>query len=279
MSEGSPTLEHVEQRLARFEQHAHRVSADVAATVRAVLAEQIISLGGVPPERIDLNRAPELRAKQARDSYLSDLSEETEEEEEAVPGHPQTQGQMTSDQEFDFDLDDTPPSVDRKSGLAPTYDVDNPRLEDLSQYDLDAPAIDERLLDLPAAERTDGGSLEFHLDDVEPDSGRAEEPVLVLFAGSETEEVLPLEEGAEITLGRGRSCTVRLKDARASRLHCRVFQGDDGWVVEDLGSANGTKLDGEFLAARTPHGLSGNEEILVGSTTIRFSVGTPASAA
>lgn len=45
-----------------------------------------------------------------------------------------------------------------------------------------------------------------------------------------------------VTLGRGDGCTLVLADDYASTSHARLVQDGDGWVLEDLGSTNGTYL-------------------------------------
>jgi hypothetical protein len=47
-----------------------------------------------------------------------------------------------------------------------------------------------------------------------------------------------------LTLGRARENGVVLRDGRASRVHARIVAVDDAWYVEDLGSSNGTFVDG-----------------------------------
>jgi len=54
--------------------------------------------------------------------------------------------------------------------------------------------------------------------------------------------------GETVTIGRGPDNTIPLVDERASRRHCAVTpDGRGGWVVKDLGSRNGTKLNRERL--------------------------------
>ena len=51
------------------------------------------------------------------------------------------------------------------------------------------------------------------------------------------------------TLGRDASCDVALpEEARVSRRHLEIAPADDGWWITDLGSANGTLVDGERVA-------------------------------
>jgi pSer/pThr/pTyr-binding forkhead associated (FHA) protein len=49
---------------------------------------------------------------------------------------------------------------------------------------------------------------------------------------------------ARIVVGRHRWCDVRIASSRVSRRHCRLLVGCDGVVVCDLGSTNGTLING-----------------------------------
>ncbi|MEO0601039.1 MAG: FHA domain-containing protein, partial [Myxococcota bacterium] len=91
---------------------------------------------------------------------------------------------------------------------------------------------------------------------------------LVLHAGTAEEQTMRLE--TDVTVGRGRACTVRVKDSRASRQHCRLFYRQDAWWLEDLGSANGTLVNGDFVAPEMPHRLHPGDLIVVGSVTLRY---------
>lgn len=51
----------------------------------------------------------------------------------------------------------------------------------------------------------------------------------------------------ETTIGRAQGCGVVIDDARVSKLHARLFHSGGRWVVEDLGSTNGTLLNDQVL--------------------------------
>lgn len=60
-----------------------------------------------------------------------------------------------------------------------------------------------------------------------------------------------------VTVGRDDHCTVHLDDEAVSRLHAELFHDGSDWCVRDLGSSNGTLLNGEFVAhARLDDGAS-----------------------
>jgi FHA domain-containing protein len=56
----------------------------------------------------------------------------------------------------------------------------------------------------------------------------------------------------QITIGRANDATLVLQDDYASSRHARLFPQDGQWIVEDLGSTNGTYLDRQKVTQPTP---------------------------
>jgi pSer/pThr/pTyr-binding forkhead associated (FHA) protein len=56
----------------------------------------------------------------------------------------------------------------------------------------------------------------------------------------------------QITMGRANDATLVLNDDYASSRHARIFPQDGQWIVEDLGSTNGTYLDRQKVTRPTP---------------------------
>jgi pSer/pThr/pTyr-binding forkhead associated (FHA) protein len=88
-------------------------------------------------------------------------------------------------------------------------------------------------------------------DDERVDAGPAEPPIpgLVLFfsRGLPTIRAIRVDRGP-VTLGRDDCGGVPLDDDRASRAHVRVARAGAAWKLKDLGSKNGTFVDGQQLA-------------------------------
>lgn len=60
--------------------------------------------------------------------------------------------------------------------------------------------------------------------------------------------------GETVLIGRSVACDISIPDLFLSREHARITKGADGWTVEDLGSQNGTQVNGIRIAGPTPIG-------------------------
>ena len=81
----------------------------------------------------------------------------------------------------------------------------------------------------------------------------------------------PARTGAmQVTLGRGHACDVELEDGTLSQLHCVFLKSLDGWHVEDLGSTNGTWVDGTRLSARQPVPVADGTPIQAAAVKLTF---------
>ena len=70
-----------------------------------------------------------------------------------------------------------------------------------------------------------------------------------------------------VTIGRLPDCTIALSDSQVSRHHAEVRRAERGFAVVDLGSLNGTTVNG---AAVQQHPLTDGDVIGVGDTEIRY---------
>lgn len=75
-----------------------------------------------------------------------------------------------------------------------------------------------------------------------------------------------LKPGRKFHIGRGSSCEVRILDLSLSRKHCAVEFIDGRWMVLDMMSTNGCKLDGDPVVGSLPVGDGG--VITAGQTTL-----------
>ncbi|BBA98760.1 putative membrane protein [Actinacidiphila reveromycinica] len=91
---------------------------------------------------------------------------------------------------------------------------------------------------------------------------------LVVAEGSLAGTTVALQ-GQTITLGRAHDSTIVLDDDYASSRHARIYPDTDGqWIVEDLGSTNGTYMDRNRLTTPTPVPLGA--PIRIGKTVIEL---------
>jgi len=97
--------------------------------------------------------------------------------------------------------------------------------------------------------------------------GRGSPRFLVVTAGALKGTSLDLSQ-EQITLGRANDATLVLKDDYASSRHARIFPQDGQWIVEDLGSTNGTYLDRQKVTRPTPVPLG--VPIRIGKTVLEL---------
>ncbi|MGH9075564.1 MAG: FHA domain-containing protein, partial [Acidimicrobiales bacterium] len=70
-----------------------------------------------------------------------------------------------------------------------------------------------------------------------------------------------------VVLGRLPSCNVVIEDPNASRRHAEIRRQDDAVVLVDLGSTNGTRVNG---ASVSRHQLVDGDTVTIGTTTLAF---------
>ncbi|MFO0548976.1 MAG: GGDEF domain-containing protein [Polyangiaceae bacterium] len=88
---------------------------------------------------------------------------------------------------------------------------------------------------------------------------------VVVLAGTNVGEMYRLE-GVETIVGRASNATIRLADDGISRRHARIVIEGSTFVIEDLGSANGTMVNGVRVMGRQT--LEDGDKIRLGPTTI-----------
>ncbi len=71
--------------------------------------------------------------------------------------------------------------------------------------------------------------------------------MLILQRGGEAGYTWPLERHT-VTIGRSRDCDITLDDRQVSRVHARILWRDNHYELEDLGSKNGTHLNGREVS-------------------------------
>ena len=93
--------------------------------------------------------------------------------------------------------------------------------------------------------------------------------------GAPTKVVVLNEGGSRVSthrltgaldIGRDSACAIRPDDTYLSQQHARIFERNGSWVVEDLGSTNGTYLNQQKVTV--PSQISPGDRIRVGKTVL-----------
>ncbi|WP_049565159.1 DUF1707 and FHA domain-containing protein [Streptomyces sp. SBT349] len=82
------------------------------------------------------------------------------------------------------------------------------------------------------------------------------------------ELVLPAPGPQPLAIGRGAGSGLRLNDRSVSRHHAQLFSTGTGWLLRDLGSANGTWVNGRRVADSVPVGPG--DQVSFGSVAYRL---------
>ena len=90
---------------------------------------------------------------------------------------------------------------------------------------------------------------------------------LLVTGGSLTGTSIGLTD-QQITIGRADDATLVLSDDYASSRHARLFPQNGQWIVEDLGSTNGTYLDRQKVTQPTP--VTAGVTIRIGKTVLEL---------
>ncbi len=99
--------------------------------------------------------------------------------------------------------------------------------------------------------------------------------VLQVVRGRSTTATLKLAPGVT-TVGRHDDCLIRVKSSQVSRRHCEFFEASGKLNVRDLGSSNGTYVNGKRITGTKE--IQPGDELTVGSITLRVAAaGAPGS--
>jgi Nif-specific regulatory protein len=105
----------------------------------------------------------------------------------------------------------------------------------------------------------------FSLCEMQPNNQSA---YLIIRQGNRWTDVFRLEINQTLVVGRASSNEISVADERASRRHAEIFFDAGHWILRDLGSRNGTLVDGSKIDA--PRVLSPGNQITVASCRMTF---------
>ena len=101
---------------------------------------------------------------------------------------------------------------------------------------------------------------------IEPVAAPSARPTIVVHEDGGSPRSIPLTKEV-LSIGRLAECDVVLKDKGASRRHAQIRTKDGVATLTDLGSTNGTRLNGQTVQTRT---LEDGDRITIGTTTLEF---------
>jgi predicted component of type VI protein secretion system len=100
--------------------------------------------------------------------------------------------------------------------------------------------------------------------------------VLQVVRGRSTTTTLKLADGVT-SVGRHDDCLIRIKSSQVSRRHCEFYEDNGRLMIRDLGSSNGTFVNGKRVLGQQI--LKAGDELTVGGVTLRVATLAPPKAA
>ena len=167
----------------------------------------------------------------------------------------------------------------RTEGLAlitrPTIDFETDERLSLGEFGIQAQLMqppDEEVPDWPEEAGAAAGDF-GHTMVYSPDRSarRIEAPVpsprgQAMLIGADKRTIL---SGSRLLIGRSRDCDVTVEDPNVSRRHAELRHEGGHWVVADLGSTNGVKVNGHRVDQAR---LEPGDEIVLGLARLRFEI-------
>lgn len=177
--------------------------------------------------------------------------------------------------------DDEPVDADNADTESESADSDNSDNFDDSN-DSDTTDGDEVSEDINADNGDDKiGNADILGDESEPDNaetkgteqesgepGEPDEKVRLTLGGMNSDDVRIVEFSDKATLGRRSTNSVVISDNAVSGEHCRLTYSDGKVTVEDMGSTNGTILNGEKIAVSE---IKNGDVLILGKTKYKIS--------
>jgi pSer/pThr/pTyr-binding forkhead associated (FHA) protein len=90
--------------------------------------------------------------------------------------------------------------------------------------------------------------------------------VLQVVRGRSASTTLKLTDGVT-AIGRHDDCVIRINSSQVSRRHCEIFEAAGKPTIRDLGSSNGTFVNGKRVSGQ--QGLKPGDEVTIGAVTLR----------
>ncbi len=104
----------------------------------------------------------------------------------------------------------------------------------------------------------------------EPRGGRptGKTPQVVVVKDESGKKLATHRLNSAIQVGRADACHIRLDDTYVSNFHARLYPQNGTWLVEDLGSTNGTYLNRQRVSGAVE--VEAGDEVRVGKTTLEL---------
>ncbi|MCP3987425.1 MAG: GGDEF domain-containing protein [bacterium] len=125
------------------------------------------------------------------------------------------------------------------------------------------------MADQPFVPEQDTNTKTVSLAQLSSETANGEQSCLVVLRGPELGRRTELN-GPTLSIGRGSDCDLPVRVSNVSRYHCRIEVRDSRTFVRDLGSTNGTRLNGFSMPPNEDFVIEGGDLLQVGDCVFKF---------
>ncbi len=251
--------------LAGTDQHAPAVAEWEAPPGR---------MSGEHPRREGMNEEGEYLT--GSEYPVGDLPEDQREDDETGSArHEREEDEEEEDPDAPLDdlLVDDPDGAPPRDGDEDIYGEDDYPEEDESYQGLDEDEDASRAQKSRTATRAKGrgktriAPVDEPEEEEQGDRTRAGPPFRLEIVLGPDQGKTKRFRGVRMVVGRVPGCDLKLSDQSVSRRHLEMIQGEKGVMLRDLGSGNGTKINGQKVSEQL---LQDGDEIAIGKTKFKF---------
>ena len=150
-------------------------------------------------------------------------------------------------------------------------DVLDEATQHMSLAQLNDVLVEKTEITSPIAANDDAMDMDDSTVFLGPDSAQEQEPanfsLITILGENEFGPETSIRAG-ETRMGRSKDCDIVVNDNRSSRFHAVLTTDNQGCTIKDLGSSNGTKVDGKKIDS--PTRLNSGNRIMIGDAVYVF---------
>ena len=224
-------------------------------------------------EQVDTEHPPQSEeesdssADNPDDAPLDHENEAMQEEEGPKAENTSQNGQDSASEKF--------PSQNNEQKFQEPAALTQAQFQDSSEDSLQSTPSDKKPLSTLSNDNQQTSPEHTNIPTVVTTRNRIRPTLVISLSEDEKDQTVVLEDNDKWILGRDPSCDICIEDRNISREHFEITREDQDFFISDLGSSNGTALNGEFIEPHKPRPFKSGSTISILEIEIFFDIIDP----